>query len=232
MAAQWFLATVETVLARVQNTSTDSNSLGGDTYIQGLMTEAQADIIGMMPRKISQPLQVGEVWGHILVDSANDAQETIDASQTIPQTTSNWHIFIDYDRCGSPPNNKGFEALLGTDYTIASGIPDFAIKPLALGSRVLANYYTDWSDNVGLEALKGMLEESVALLLLENAGIADNPDLIENVNTRVTNLAASKKRLQTGEMVPMGLQQLNLLVEVETNDDSKTARIVSFSRGR
>lgn len=232
MAAQWFDATVESVLARVQNIDTDSSTLGGDTYIQSLMTEMQADIIGMMPRKISQPLQVGEVWGHILVDSANDLQETIDASQTIPQTTSNWHIFIDYNQCGSPPNNKGFEAVLDTDYTIESGIPDFAISPLALGSRVLANYYTDWSDNVGLEALKGMLEESVALLLLENAGIADNPDLLENVNTRTAALLTSKNRLRTGEMVPMGLQQLNLLIEVETNDDSKTARIVSFSRGR
>ncbi len=232
MAAIWFDATVESVLARVQNIDTDSATLGGDTYIQSLMTEAQADIIGMMPRKISQPLQVGEVWGHILVDSANDLQETIDTSQTVPQTTSNWHVFIDYDRCGSPPNNKGYEAVLGTDYTIVNGVPDFAISPLALGSRVLANYYTDWSDNVGLEALKGMLEESVALLLLENAGIADNPDLLENVNTRMTNLTTSKSRLRKGEMVPMGLQQLNLLTEVETNDDSKTARIVSFSRGR
>jgi len=232
MAAIWFDATVSSVLARVQNIDTDSATLGGDTYIQSLMTEAQADIIGMMPRKISQPLQVGEVWGHILVDSANDLQETIDTSQTVPQTTSNWHVFIDYDRCGSPPNNKGYEAVLGTDYTIVNGVPDFAISPLALGSRVLANYYTDWSDNVGLEALKGMLEESVALLLLENAGIADNPDLLENVNTRMTNLTTSKSRLRKGEMVPMGLQQLNLLTEVETNDDSKTARIVSFSRGR
>lgn len=232
MAAQWFLATVETVLARVQNIDTNPASLGGETYIQGLMSEAQSDIIGMMPRTISQPLQVGEVYGHILVDSANALQVAIDASQTVPQVASNWHVFINYPKCDSPPNNKGFEATLGTDYTIVSGIPDFTVSPLALGSRVLANYYTDWSDNVGLEALRGMLEESVALILLENAGIADNPDLLSNVNTRMTNLATSKKRLQLGEMVPMGLQQLNLLKEVETNNESNTATTRRLRRTR
>ncbi len=232
MAAIWFDATVDDVLGRVQNTETNPDVLRGTDYIERLMGQAQDDIIGMMPKKISQPLQVGEVWGHILVDSANDSQLAADASQTIPQTTSNWHIFIDYDRCGTPPNNKGFEAVEGTDYDIVAGIPDFTIKPLTLGSRVLANYYTNWDDNFGMGALQSMLEEWVALLLLSNAGIADNPDLLENVNTRKAALLVSQNRLRAGEMVPMGLQQLNLLTEVETNDDSKTARIVSFSRGR
>ena len=163
--------------------------------------------------------------------SANDGQETIDTSQTIPQAASNWHIFIDYSGGGAPQNNKGYEAVLGTDYTIESGVPDFAIKPLSLGSNVIANYNTDWSDNYGLEALRGMLEESVALLLMRNAGIADNPDLLSDVDTRKTDLATAKKRTQLGEMVPAGLQQMNLVVEVEANDDSHFATISRMKRG-
>lgn len=226
----YFGATVESVLARVQNTSIDSDSLGGDTYIETLMAEAERDITGMIPKKISSPLY-GEVWGHILVRSANDGQETIDTSQTIPQDSSNWHVFIDYDGCGTPENNKGYEAVLDTDYTIESGVPDFAIKPLSLGSNVIANYNTDWSDNYGLEALRGMLEESVALLLMRNAGIADNPDLISDVDTRKKDLAIAKKRIQLGEMVPAGLQEMNLVVEVEANDDSHFATVSTINRG-
>ena len=230
MAGLYFGATVQTVLSRVQNTSIDPTVFGGTADIQALMAEAQADITGTMPRKISQPLLVGEVCGHILVSSANAGQVAIDATQTIPQTASNWHIFIDYDGCDSPPNNKGYEALLGTEYTIVSDVPDFAVKPLAEGAQVIANYYTDWSDNSGLEALRGMLEESVALQLLENAGIADNPDLLSNVNTRVEALKVSKMRLQNGELVPLGLQRLNLFTEVEANDDTDHATVTRFNR--
>jgi len=233
MAGLYFGATINSVLARVQNTSTNSEVLRGDDYIFSLMAEAQSDITGMMPRKIAQPLQVGEVWGHILVDSANDGQTAIDASQTVPQDSSNWHVFIDYSGClCPPPNNKGYESTIAVDYTIISGVPDFTVKPLALGSRVLANYYTDWSDNVGLEALRGMVEEGVALQLLSNSGIANNPNLLADVVDRKKELELSKDRLRKGTMVPMGLQQLNLLQEVEVNDESNTATISTFKRSR
>jgi len=231
MAGLYFGATIDSVLTRVQNTSTDPDSLGGEAYIFSLMAESQADITGMMPRKIAQPLQVGEVWGHILVDSANDGQETIDATQTVPQDSSNWHVFIDYSGCQCPPpNNKGYEATISVDYTISAGVPDFAVKPLTLGSRVLANYYTDWSDNVGLEALRGMVEEDVALQLLSNAGMANNPNLLDNITDRKKDLKTSKGMLRKGEMVPMGLEQLNLLQEVEVNDESKQASVFSMNR--
>ena len=224
-------ATVAGVLAKVQNTNTDVDQVGGTAYVEGLMTDAEKEIISGMPDRNSDPIDVGEIEGHILVRSANEDQDAIDATQTIPQVASNYHIFINYSGCGIPPNNQGYEAVLGTDYTIESDIPDFAIKPLSLGAQVIANYYTTWSDNYGLELLKSILEEQVALIISDNVGLSDNPEFQAGIIDRRNRNEAKKMKLIDGSLVPQGVQQMRLVVENSVNDESRTATVTRFRRG-
>jgi hypothetical protein len=76
-----------------------------------------------------------------------------------------------------------------------------------------------------------MLEEDCALIILNAIGIANNPDLLDNVNTRRANFTAQVTKLQAGELTPRGLQAINMLVEVQTNDESNQATVTKFTRG-
>jgi len=227
MAGLYFGATENSVLAKVQNTSIDASVIGLDIPTE--MQKSYDKIIGMMPNKMSLPIDQGKVDGHILVCSADDGQDTIDADQTVYTVASGWHLFLN-PTCTPPVNNVTTEMVLDTDYTIESGIPDFAISPLAQADTVIANYMTTWASNDGLGVLCDMLEEDVALIILNAIGIANNPDLLDNVNTRRTNFTAQVKKLQSGELVPRGIQALNLVVEVETDDTSQQASVFKMNR--
>ena len=227
MAGLYFGATENSVLAKVQNTSIDASVIGIDIPVE--MQKSYDKIIGMMPNKMSIPIDQGKVEGHILVSSADDGAETIDADQTVYTVASGWHLFLNPE-CGLPVNNVTPEMTLDTDYTIEAGIPDFAISPLAQASCVVANYQTTWADNDGLGVLCDMLEEDCALIILNAIGIANNPDLLDNVNTRRTNFTTQITKLQSGELVPRGIQALNMVVEVETNDESNQATVRKINR--
>jgi len=226
----YFGATEVSVLNRIQNTSTDATVIGGD--IADKMSQSYDKIIGMMPNKMSDPIDVGKIDGHIIVESANDGQETIDSDQSMYTVISDMHLFLNYAGCGLPTNNVDTEMVLGTDYTIpvAGAAPDFAIKTLNSADTIIANYKTTLVNNEGLGALRDMLEEDVALIILQQLGVADNPDLLENVNTRRTTLDKLMMQLQKGELTPRGLQNMRLVQEVETNDDSHNATIVQLIR--
>jgi len=228
MAGLYFGATENTVLAKVQNTSIDASVIGIDIPVE--MQKSYDKIIGMMPNKMSIPIDQGRIEGHILVASADADQEGIDADQAVYTVASGWHLFLN-PTCGMPVNNVTTEMVLGTDYTIESDIPDFAISPLSQADTVIANYITTWADNDGLGVLCDMLEEDCALIILNSIGIANNSDLLDNVNTRRANFTTQITKLQSGELVPRGLQALNLLKEIETNDESNFATISRFKRG-
>jgi len=80
MSGQYFGATENTVLAKVQNTSIDASVIELDIPTE--MQKSYDKIIGMMPNKMSVPIDQGKIDGHILVCSADPDQETIDADQT------------------------------------------------------------------------------------------------------------------------------------------------------
>ena len=227
MSGLYFGATENSVLAKVQNTSIDASVIGIDIPTE--MQKSYDKITGMMPNKMSIPIDQGKVDGHILVSSADDGQETIDADQTVYTVASGWHLFLNPE-CGVPVNSVTPEMTLGTDYTIESGIPDFAIKPLSQADTVIANYMTTWANNDGLGVLCDMLEEDCALIILNALGISNNPDLLDNVNTRRENFTKQITKLQSGELVPRGIQAMNMVVEVETNDDSNQATIRKINR--
>jgi hypothetical protein len=228
MAGLYFGATEATVLAKVQNTSIDASVIQIDIPTE--MQKSYDRIIGMMPTKMSDPIDNGRVRGHILVDSADDGQETIDPDQSVYQVTSAWHLFLNPPTCQLPVNNVTSEMVLGTDYTIVSGVTNFAIKPLASADCVIANYQTTWASNEGLGVLCDFLEEDVALTILNSIGIANNSDLLDNVNSRREALGTNLKKLQEGILTPRGIQALNLLQEVATNDESHNATVTKFSR--
>jgi hypothetical protein len=227
VAGLYFGATQETVLAKVQNTNVDASVIGIDIPTE--MQKSYDRIIGMMPNKMSIPIDQGKIEGHILVCSSNAGQETIDADQSIYATPSDWHLFLN-PTCGVPINNVTPEMELGVDYTIESDVPDFAIKPLSSADTVIGNYITTWEDNDGLGVLCDFLEEDVALTILNSIGIANNPDLLDNVNTRRTAFGENMKKLQEGILTPRGIQALSLVDEVQTNDESHFATVTKFRR--
>lgn len=228
MSGIHFGATVETVLAKVQNTSADASVIGLD--IEDEMQASYARIVKKMPDKMSDPINLGEIRGHILVDSANDGQTDIDISQKVYSFASNWHIFLN-PGCNGTISNVSDEMELGVDYTIpvAGGKPAFTA--LAKASHVVANYHTTWVDNDGLEDLRSMLEEDVAIIILYALGVANNPNLLENANIRRKDWKETVKEMQLGEATPMGLQAIKLVNEVSTNDESNNATISRFKRG-
>jgi hypothetical protein len=232
MAGLYFGATENTVLARVQNTNLDASVIQGD--IPTMMGDSYDKIVGKMPDKMSNPIDVGKVEGHIIVDSANALQEAIDGTQLMYSVITNMHLFLNYSGCNRiPVNNVDTEMVLDTDYTIpvAGEAPDFAIKPLGAADNIIANYNTTWVNNEGLGDLRDMLEEDVALRILQQIGISDNPNLLENTNTRITTLENKMMQLQKGELTPRGLQFMTLRDEVSTNDESHFATVTKVKRG-
>jgi len=228
MAGLYFGATVDSVLAKVQNTEVNESVIQLD--ITEEMKASYARIVKKMPDKMSDPINIGEIRGHILVDSANDGQTDIDISQKVYSFASNWHIFLN-PGCNGTISNVSDEMELGVDYTIpvAGGKPAFT--ELEKASHVVANYHTTWVDNDGLEDLRSMLEEDVAITILYALGIANNPNLLENANERRKDWKETIKEMQLGEATPMGLQAIKLVNEVSTNDESNNATVTKFKRG-
>ena len=70
----------------------------------------------------------------------------------------------------------------------------------------------------------------MALQLSDKVGLADNPELQPGIINRRAILEAKKQRLRDGDLVPLGVQQMNLVIENSVNDESKTATIVTFKR--
>jgi len=227
MAGLYFGATENTVLAKVQNTSIDASVVEID--IPQAMSDSYDYIVGEMPDKMSDPIDNGDITGHVLVASANDGQTTIDISQEVYLSATNMHLFLN-PTCSPPINNVTAEMELGVDYTlpVAGGAPVFT--PLVKASTVVSNYNTTWEGNEGLGALRSLLEEDVAIIILESLGMANNPNLIENVNTRRESWEKKIKKLQDGELTPRGLQSIKLQKEVGTNDTSNSATISEFKR--
>ena len=228
MAGLYFGATETTVLNKVQNTSVDASVIGGT--ITDIMQKSYDKIIGMMPDKMSKPIDQGKIEGHIIVSSANDGQTTIDDDQLMYITISNMYLFLNYSGCGAPKNNVDTAMVLGTDYTIPTPGAEPVFTALNAGDNVIANYVTTWEGNEGLGSLCDMLEEDVALRIFEQIGIANNPDLLDNVNTRRTVLDKLMLSLQKGELTPRGLQFMTLTEEVATNDESHFATVSQISR--
>jgi hypothetical protein len=229
MAGLYFGATEATVLAKVQNTNVDASVIQIDIPTE--MGLSYDRIIGKLPNKMSVPIDQGKISGHILVETSNPGQTTIDEDQSIYATPSNWHLFLNPPKCSHPVSNVTPEMVLDTDYTItAEGVPDFTIKPLSSADRVIANYNTTWEDSDGLGVLRDLLEEDMVIIILNSIGIANNPNLLDNVNIRTTNLTADMKQMQDGDLTPRGIQAINLLDEVQTNDESSFAAISTWKR--
>lgn len=228
MSGLYFGATTETVLAKVQNTNIDESVIQLD--IPQTMSDSYDYIIGEMPDKMSDPIDIGEITGHVLVSSANDGQTTIDPGQEVYLSATNMHLFLN-PVCSPPINNVTTEMVLGTDYTlpVVGGAPVFS--PLVKASTVVANYHTTWEGNEGLGVLRSLLEEDCALIILNAIGIANNPDLLSNVTPRREAWEKKIKKLQAGELTPRGLQAIKLQNEVGTNDTSNFATISRFKRG-
>jgi len=228
MSGQYFGATEDTVLAKVQNTSIDASVIGID--IPQTMSDSYDYIIGEMPDKMSDPIDIGEITGHVLVASANDGQTTIDIGQEVYLSATNMHLFLN-PTCTPPINNVTTEMVLGTDYTlpVAGGAPVFT--PLTKASTVIGNYHTTWEGNEGLGVLRSLLEEDCTLIILSALGIANNPDLLSNTTSRREAWEKKIKKLQEGNLTPRGLQAIKLQNEVGTNDTSNNATISKFKRG-
>jgi len=76
-----------------------------------------------------------------------------------------------------------------------------------------------------------MLIEGAALDLMSNAGIANNPVILDDMTRRQENLIKSMDDLRLGNQLPIAITELKLLFEIEANDDSQNTRSVPFIRG-
>ena len=80
------------------------------------------------------------------------------------------------------------------------------------------------------EVLKSILEEQVALMLMDNVSVSDNPEFQTEITNRRTRNEAKKAKLVSGDLVPQGVQQMRLVVQNSVNDASTTAKVVPFRR--
>jgi len=229
----WFGATVKDVLRQIQNKDVDSSDFGGLAYVQKVMTIRENKIKGSMPRRFAEMVNLGEIRGQIVVASATEGQTVIDATQSIVDNLVSGSIYLyqNWRQPCPPVDNRDSAMIDPDDYSVSGNIITFTSTALSKGDNVIANYNTDWTGYVGLEDLQWMLVEGSALDLMANAGMANNPTILEDMTRRQENLTASMSDLRDGNQLPIAITELKLLFEIEANDDSQNTRSVNFIRG-
>ncbi len=230
----WFDATVDDVLRKIQNNQIDANNFGGTSEVESIMTRYEGDIRSQIPNRTSQMVNQGLIEGHIVVNSADKNQTTGDDSQPLIATPSRQYFFLNWYKSRNPIPNKdtSYQMVEGIDYTLTgTGQPSFSVKPLNQGDQVVATYYTAWDDSVGLESLQWLLIEGSALELMRNAGVANNSTLADDIASRSESWLNQFNRLQSGELIPVGVTQLDLVREREVNDNSNNVRSARIVRG-
>lgn len=239
--ARWFGATEKGVLQKILGSKNDPNLVGGNSVIRAQMDKQYEKIMSNMPQRLGDLLDEyvdasttlpGYITGHIVVASAADGQTAIDINQLIIPNASELFLYKNWLPCSRlPVDNKDTAMVEGTDYTFAGNIIDFSLVPLEKGQNVVANYKCTWVNATGLGFLKELLEEATALELMQSEGMRNNDTLVENLDTRIEAVATDKENLKTGEVVPTGIRNLNLMKDVEVNDTNKTIRTIRVKRG-